>query len=273
MNGPAALMYRVSRTGRGARVGGESMTTQVPFRSGRHQAQGAAPTPHRAPTADPGRAWQQAPMPHQHPYPAPQPVPASNGLATAGFVVALIGFVLSLIPIVGTVSWLLSPVGLVLSVVGLALAGRRGAGRGLAIAGAVLGVLGLLVCILYTASFVAAVNGATPAANSPATSDTGTSGTGTAATGATGTVRYEVTGSGRGSVTWTDGSGNMGQQTSARLPWSKDVKPADGFGFYSLTVTGGTGGGEVGCRIVKDGAVIAEQSAEGRFASASCSGS
>lgn len=85
----------------------------------------------------------------------PQPEP-SNGIATAGFVVALVGAVLALIPIVGTVSWLISPVGLVLSVVGLFMAMRRPGHprRGLAIAGVALGVAGLILCIAYTASFV-----------------------------------------------------------------------------------------------------------------------
>jgi hypothetical protein len=90
----------------------------------------------------------------------PQQPPPSNGLATAGFVVALIGAVLSLIPIIGTVSWLISPVGLVLSLVGLVFSGQRRTGKGLAIAGTVLGALGIMMCILYTAAFASAFNDA-----------------------------------------------------------------------------------------------------------------
>jgi hypothetical protein len=90
--------------------------------------------------------------------------PQRNGLATGGFVVALIGAVIALIPFLGIVSWVISPVGLILSAVGLALALRRGVGRGLSIAGVVLGIVGIVICSIYAASFAAAVNGTTTAA-------------------------------------------------------------------------------------------------------------
>lgn len=117
----------------------------------------------------PGYPGQQPPgyYPPQggYPYP-PQPEPKrTNGLATAGFVVALIGAVLSLIPIIGTVSWAISPIGLVLSVVGLIMYRSRHAGRGLAIAGVVLGVFGLIMCVVYTASVAKAVS--TPVSSAP----------------------------------------------------------------------------------------------------------
>ena len=99
------------------------------------------------------------------------PVPPTkqpNGMATAGFVVSLIGLVLSLIPIVGTISWLICPVGLILAVVGLVQSGSRGgSGRGLGIAGIVCAVLGLIVCIAYTAAFASAFSGASGTTASP----------------------------------------------------------------------------------------------------------
>lgn len=108
---------------------------------------------------------QQYPPPYQPyqpqygpppPYPQQQP---SHGMATGGFVVALVGAVLSLIPFLGIVSWVISPVGLVLSIVGLTAATRKnGAGRGLAIAGVILGGLGLLVCMLWAIGFAGAVS-------------------------------------------------------------------------------------------------------------------
>lgn len=90
--------------------------------------------------------------------------PARNGLATAGFVVALVGLVFSAIPIVGIVAWVIAPIGLVLSVVGLVTANRKHAGKGLAIAGIALAVLALIICIAYTVSFANAVNDTTPPA-------------------------------------------------------------------------------------------------------------
>jgi hypothetical protein len=58
---------------------------------------------------------------------------SGNGLATAGFVCALCG----LIPFVGLVMAIL---GIVLSSLGLREAGRSGNGRGLAIAGLIIGI-------------------------------------------------------------------------------------------------------------------------------------
>jgi hypothetical protein len=100
------------------------------------------------------------PPPYQQPYHLPhRPPPPSNGIATGGFVVALVGAALSLVPFLGIVSWVISPVGLVLSIVGLTAASRKGgAGRGLAIAGVVLGGLGLLMCFLWVIGLAGAVN-------------------------------------------------------------------------------------------------------------------
>lgn len=89
--------------------------------------------------------------------PVPPPEPR-NGLATAGFVVALIGAVFALIPLIGIVSWVLSPVGLVLSIAGVVAATRHGVGRGLAIAGVVLGVVGLLICMVWVAAIGSAAS-------------------------------------------------------------------------------------------------------------------
>ncbi|MHC1557555.1 hypothetical protein ACR9E3_01280 [Actinomycetospora sp. C-140] len=107
-----------------------------------------------------------------------------NGLATGGFVVALIGAVIALIPFLGIVSWVISPVGLILSAVGLALALRRGVGKGLSIAGVVLGVVGIVICSIYAASFAAAVNGTTTAAENYAPTQVAPSAPATAETDA-----------------------------------------------------------------------------------------
>ena len=54
-------------------------------------------------------------------------------------------------------AWVLAPIGLVLSVVGLVRSGRARTGRGSSIAGIVLSLVALLLCILYTAVFTSAV--------------------------------------------------------------------------------------------------------------------
>jgi hypothetical protein len=86
----------------------------------------------------------------------PHPVARrSNGLATAGFVVALCGALLSLVPFLGIVAWVVAPVGLVLSIVGYGRSAVSG-GRGLAVAGLVLGAAGLVMCFLWMVGFAAA---------------------------------------------------------------------------------------------------------------------
>lgn len=82
-------------------------------------------------------------------------VSPSNGLATSGFVVSLIAAVFSIIPLIGVISWVLAPIGIILSGVGLSSAQKSGVGKGLSIAGLVLGLVALVICILW----VVAVSG------------------------------------------------------------------------------------------------------------------
>ena len=73
----------------------------------------------------------------------------SNGLAIAGFVLALCALVLSWVPFFNVIMWVLS---IVFSGIGLSRAGDRGdAGRGLAIAGLAisLGAIALSILVLF----------------------------------------------------------------------------------------------------------------------------
>src|SRR3954469_2566048 len=76
------------------------------------------------------------------------PAQNTNGLATGGFVVSLCAAILSLIPVIGVVAWIVAPIGLVLSIIGIQRANRLG-GRGLAVSGAVLGAIALVICSLW----------------------------------------------------------------------------------------------------------------------------
>ncbi|MGH3812224.1 MAG: DUF4352 domain-containing protein [Pseudonocardiaceae bacterium] len=104
----------------------------------------------------PNAPYQQPQQPQQ---PPGQP---KNGLGTAGFILGLIGAIFSLIPIIGVIAWFLVIPGLVLAAVGFART-RKGeaTNAGLAIAGIVLSLVGLLFCILYAAAFATAVSDAT----------------------------------------------------------------------------------------------------------------
>ncbi|MDT7741930.1 MAG: hypothetical protein QOE59_1008 [Actinomycetota bacterium] len=105
------------------------------------------------------------PPPTQWDPPRPAAEQRSNGVATGGFVVALIGAIFSVIPAIGVVAWVLAPLGLVLSIVGLLRAHQLGS-RKLAIAGTVLGAIGLLICFVWAAVFFASLGHTTSSTTS-----------------------------------------------------------------------------------------------------------
>lgn len=96
-----------------------------------------------------------APIHGQQP---PTPAKGSNGLATAGFVLGLLGLLGSWIPVLNILGILLGVLGVVLAGVGLAKSKKANAGKGLAIAGIVLGAVAVIFAILVNAVFVGAVD-------------------------------------------------------------------------------------------------------------------
>lgn len=87
-------------------------------------------------------------------------VKGSNGLATAGFVLGLLGLLTSWIPLLNIVGIILGILGVILAGVGLAKSKKVNAGKGLAIAGIVLGALAVIFAVLINAVFVSAVDDA-----------------------------------------------------------------------------------------------------------------
>lgn len=77
------------------------------------------------------------------------------GIAIAGFVIGLIGLLTFWIPYVGAV---VSIIGLILSVFGMRAANERNAPKGLAIAGLVCAILGVLLGVIWTIVFSIAVD-------------------------------------------------------------------------------------------------------------------
>lgn len=93
-------------------------------------------------------------MPSPAPPQAPLPQQPSNGLGTAGFIVGLIGLVFSFIPIIGVIAWPLVIIGLVLSIIGLVrVRQHKATNKGLSIAGISVSGAGLLICIVWAATF------------------------------------------------------------------------------------------------------------------------
>ena len=76
--------------------------------------------------------------------------PKSNGLGTAGFVLALIGLILCWIPILDWILWLL---GLIFSFIGVFKAPR-----GLAIAGLIISFIGIIILIAIIGVMAAAMS-------------------------------------------------------------------------------------------------------------------
>ena len=89
---------------------------------------------------------------------APVQVKGSNGLAVAGFVLALLGALSSFIPIVNLGGDFLALLGLIFGIIGLVQSGKRGAGKGLAIAAIILAVAAFVISIVVNMTTVAAVN-------------------------------------------------------------------------------------------------------------------
>ncbi|BBG00902.1 hypothetical protein Pdca_21110 [Pseudonocardia autotrophica] len=83
-------------------------------------------------------------------------------------------------------------------------------------------------------------------------------------------VTFEVTGSGTADTITVGRGTSVTQVTGADLPWDRTSPAADEPTDYSVSATGGSG--EISCRILVDGAVISEESAEGNFSAVSCSG-
>ena len=108
---------------------------------------GSAPATAGYGAAQPGYGAPGAPYPYQpyQPYVAAQP---KNGIATAGFIVSLVGVLIGLYGITGIVGAVLSSVGLARANE-FARTGLPPVGKGLAIAGIIVGVVGAILSILW----------------------------------------------------------------------------------------------------------------------------
>ena len=85
----------------------------------------------------------------------------SNGLAVAGFVLGLLGALGSFIPVLNIGAIVLAVIGLVLAGVGLARSKVVRAGKGLAVAGLILGVLAIVISVIIDVAVGDAFNDAT----------------------------------------------------------------------------------------------------------------
>ncbi|TDV47957.1 hypothetical protein [Actinophytocola oryzae] len=96
------------------------------------------------------------PQAQTHPAPVYVAQP-TNGLGTAALVLGILGLVFSLIPVIGVIAWPLVILGVIFGGAGISKAGKvPGMPKGPAIAGLSCSLVGLLLCILWMASFASA---------------------------------------------------------------------------------------------------------------------
>ena len=86
------------------------------------------------------------------------PPPPKNGLGTTALVLGILGALFSLIPFVGILAWPLVILGLIFGVIGFfrSRSGKATNG-GVAIAGTILSLIGLIICVIYASAFTSAV--------------------------------------------------------------------------------------------------------------------
>ena len=75
----------------------------------------------------------------------------SNGIGTAGFVLALLTLFLGWIPLIGWVMWLL---GLIFSAMGISKAKKVKTGMGLSVAGLVISLIGIVVVFVVAGALL-----------------------------------------------------------------------------------------------------------------------
>lgn len=151
--------------------------------------------------------------------------------------------------------WIGSIAAVILGHIALSQIKRTGqAGRGIAIAGLVLGYLGVLTAIGAGAVLFTVGNEVSKDKQA--------------------TVLLEANGSGgaeQGNLTYSIGKVDSTQQMGAALPWQRESdEKLDGFDVVTLHVQNTGTSGDVSCRITVNGTMVKENTATGSYGIASC---
>jgi hypothetical protein len=183
-------------------------------------------------------------------YPAPPPEWRANGVGVAALVVGIVAAVFSVIPLVGMVAFFLGPIAIVLGVIGFFLKYRK---KGMAITGAILGVLSIIIAAIMTAAIGAGVKALDESIN------------------AEHTVEYVVTTTGPADITYWSGGGSSSEKITA--DWKKSITSKE-FNIASLTVLADFSdpNASVSCDIIIDGKSAGKNTGSGAGAHATCSG-
>lgn len=140
------------------------------------------------------------------------PPSPSNGMGTTALVLGILAIVLAFVPILGFVSYPLAILGIVFGLVGLRRVSRRRAtNRGVALTGLISSVLGFVLVIVSTITYVGAINAGVQGVNN--------------SLNAVHNITYRASSStgGKVIVSYTQGKDGSGSQTEAQSPWSVDT--------------------------------------------------
>ncbi|MBF9128020.1 hypothetical protein I0C86_03275, partial [Plantactinospora sp. S1510] len=89
--------------------------------------------------------------------------------------------------------------------------------------------------------------------------------------GSSQTVVYELSGSGRVALSYTDQSGKPTHGSSVDLPWKKEVKIPANLPKILTAIRIGNGSGDITCKVTIDGQQVATKTGSGDFATVTCS--
>ncbi|MGW4485228.1 DUF4190 domain-containing protein [Amycolatopsis sp. NPDC004368] len=180
----------------------------------------------------------------------------------AGFVLGLVGLLFAVIPVVGVIAWPLTILGVIFGAVGLVRADNgRADNKGMAIAAIVLSAIGLVICLVWTVAFGAAVK---DAADDVRTAAAAHSGGNTAPKVAAGrhAIVIEVTAGSKSNLDWRAGFGTHSQDVvPAGEKWGRALDMKDRtFVTVSLRAVDFELGNEDNtCKITVDGKVVSEK--------------
>ncbi|WGD37899.1 MmpS family transport accessory protein [Lysinibacter sp. HNR] len=190
----------------------------------------------------------------------------TNGFGITGMVLGIIALVFSPLPVINLLALILAILGLIFGIIGLAVKGRS---KGTALAGTIISTIATIVSVtlfIVYASFFNAVIHASGLIKEEAER--------IVARHTPVSVEYQMTGSGAADVSFSsyiDGAWEMYHE-QPQLPWSTET---DGrVAHFDVLKLNGTNRadstGEINCKILIDGKVIAEETNSGSLARVTC---
>lgn len=193
----------------------------------------------------------------------PQP---NKTLAIISIVAGGLAVLFGLLPVI---AWPLAAGAIVCGIIALV---KKLGGKGLSIAGIILGAVGAIIALITFIVAMAFVSSVEKTSGKSLGELQSSLASASAAANAEHTVQYKVTTNGKAKVSYSDAAGNSDEDITA--PWTKDFKDS-GFVLANVSVMadGNADTAQVTCEILIDGKTVSKKSDTGAYASAYCSGS